>query len=52
MEHFHTRLINLFIYLFIHPFATSRALEQVKQNLKQKGNVPSWTILQDLHTFS
>jgi hypothetical protein len=41
-----------FIYLFIHSFATSIALGQVNQGLKHKSNVPSQTILQDLHKFN
>jgi hypothetical protein len=44
----HCQLIY-FIYLFIHPFATSTALGQVNKILKQKSNVPSQTVLQDLH---
>jgi hypothetical protein len=43
---------GLFVYLFIHPFATSMALGQVKQVLTHKSNAPSQTILQDLHKFS
>jgi hypothetical protein len=40
------------IYLFIHSFATSIALGQVKQVLKHKNNASSPTMLQDLHKFS
>jgi hypothetical protein len=34
----------LFIYSFIHPFATCIAVGQVKQSLKHKSNAPSQTI--------
>jgi hypothetical protein len=44
--------IYLFIHSFIHLFATSIALGQVKQILKHKSNVPSQTVIQDLHKFN
>jgi hypothetical protein len=47
-----TREVIIFVYLFIHPYATSVALGQVSQVLKHKRNAPSQTVLQDLHKFS